>query len=163
MIPVVCIVGLSGSGKTTLLEKLIPELIRRGYRVAAVKHTAHRAAPDRLDSDTSRLGKAGSVSVALSGPGGLHVMLSGQEEVPLGAIAALFEGRCDILLTEGYKRSRFPRIEVLRGSSTKPVSPADELLAVVSDAPLDVSVPQYSPDDVVGLSSLIEQRIIRDA
>jgi molybdopterin-guanine dinucleotide biosynthesis protein B len=90
-------------------------------------------------------------------------MLSGQEEVPLEAIAALFEGRCDILLTEGYKRSRFPRIEVLRGSSTKPVSPADELLAVVSDAPLDVSVPQYSPDDVVGLSSLIEQRIIRDA
>ena len=41
MIPIVSIVGKSDSGKTTLIEKLIPELTRRGYRVATVKHHAH--------------------------------------------------------------------------------------------------------------------------
>ncbi|RME48581.1 MAG: hypothetical protein D6791_02930, partial [Chloroflexi bacterium] len=37
-VPIISIVGRSDSGKTTLLEKLIPELKRRGYRVATVKH-----------------------------------------------------------------------------------------------------------------------------
>lgn len=40
-IPIVSIVGKSSSGKTTLVEKLIPELVRRGYRVATVKHNIH--------------------------------------------------------------------------------------------------------------------------
>ncbi|MCJ7493551.1 MAG: molybdopterin-guanine dinucleotide biosynthesis protein B, partial [Deltaproteobacteria bacterium] len=38
MIPIGSIVGKSDSGKTTLIEKLIPELARRGYKVATVKH-----------------------------------------------------------------------------------------------------------------------------
>ena len=40
-IPVICIIGESGSGKTTLIEKIIPELKRRGYRIATVKHHSH--------------------------------------------------------------------------------------------------------------------------
>ena len=40
-IPIVSIVGYSGSGKTTLVEKMIPELKRRGWRVATIKHNRH--------------------------------------------------------------------------------------------------------------------------
>ncbi|MBC7225358.1 MAG: molybdopterin-guanine dinucleotide biosynthesis protein MobB, partial [Anaerolineae bacterium] len=40
-IPALSVVGKSDSGKTTLLEKLIPELKRRGYRVAVIKHDVH--------------------------------------------------------------------------------------------------------------------------
>jgi len=36
MIPIISIVGKSDSGKTTLIEKLVPELTRRGYRIATV-------------------------------------------------------------------------------------------------------------------------------
>ncbi len=38
---VVSIVAKSGTGKTILLEKLIVEMKRRDYRVAAIKHDAH--------------------------------------------------------------------------------------------------------------------------
>ena len=37
LIPILSVIGKSGSGKTTLLEKLIPELKRRGYRLATAK------------------------------------------------------------------------------------------------------------------------------
>ena len=43
-IPVVAISGFSESGKTTLIEKLIPELKRRGYRAASIKHSHHELA-----------------------------------------------------------------------------------------------------------------------
>ena len=39
--PVISIVGSSGVGKTTLMEKLIPELVERGFRVGTVKHDVH--------------------------------------------------------------------------------------------------------------------------
>ena len=41
MIPIVSIVGKSNSGKTTLLEKIIADLVHRGYRVATIKHNRH--------------------------------------------------------------------------------------------------------------------------
>ncbi|MBI3353732.1 MAG: molybdopterin-guanine dinucleotide biosynthesis protein MobB, partial [Nitrospirae bacterium] len=41
MIPIVSIVGRSNSGKTTLIEKIIPLLVKKGYRIATVKHCSH--------------------------------------------------------------------------------------------------------------------------
>ena len=41
MIPIISVVGKSNVGKTTLLEKLLPELKKRGYRVATIKHDVH--------------------------------------------------------------------------------------------------------------------------
>ena len=66
MIPVVSIVGKSNSGKTTLLEKLIPELKRRGYRVATVKHDTHGFEVDQPGKDTWRLAQAGADAVVIS-------------------------------------------------------------------------------------------------
>ncbi|MEK6617502.1 MAG: molybdopterin-guanine dinucleotide biosynthesis protein MobB, partial [Nitrospirota bacterium] len=40
-IPILFFVGRSNSGKTTLIERLIPELVRAGYRVATIKHAGH--------------------------------------------------------------------------------------------------------------------------
>ena len=54
MIPIVSIVGKSDSGKTTLIEKLLPELTRRGYRIATVKHDVHGFEVDREGKDSWR-------------------------------------------------------------------------------------------------------------
>ena len=37
-VPIVCFVGKSNSGKTTFIERVIPELVRAGYKIATVKH-----------------------------------------------------------------------------------------------------------------------------
>lgn len=40
-VPILSFVGRSRSGKTTLIERVIPELVRAGYKVATVKHAGH--------------------------------------------------------------------------------------------------------------------------
>lgn len=52
MIPIVSIVAKSSSGKTTLLEGLIAELKQRGYRLAAIKHSAHGFDLDHPGTDS---------------------------------------------------------------------------------------------------------------
>jgi molybdopterin-guanine dinucleotide biosynthesis protein MobB len=52
--PIVSIVGYSGSGKTTLVEKMIPELKRRGWRVATIKHNRHGFEIDHEGKDRDR-------------------------------------------------------------------------------------------------------------
>jgi len=55
--PIISIVGKSNSGKTTLLEKLIPELVKRGYRVATIKHNVHGFDIDHEGKDSWRIKK----------------------------------------------------------------------------------------------------------
>ncbi len=38
---ILSVIGKSGSGKTRLLKKLIPEMVKRGYKVGSIKHTHH--------------------------------------------------------------------------------------------------------------------------
>jgi molybdopterin-guanine dinucleotide biosynthesis protein MobB len=63
--PSFSVIAWSGTGKTTFLERLIPELKRRGLRVAVVKHDAHGFDMDREDKDTGRLSAAGADVAAI--------------------------------------------------------------------------------------------------
>src|SRR3990167_5491047 len=67
-IPVVSIVGKSDTGKTTLIEKIIPELTRRGYLVATIKHDVHGFEMDREGKDSWRHKQAGARTTVLSSP-----------------------------------------------------------------------------------------------
>ncbi|HQI24319.1 MAG TPA: molybdopterin-guanine dinucleotide biosynthesis protein B, partial [Smithella sp.] len=58
-VSLISIVGKSNSGKTTLVEKLIPELIKRGYRVATIKHNKHGFDIDHEGKDSWRHKRAG--------------------------------------------------------------------------------------------------------
>ena len=63
MSPAVSVVGRSNSGKTTLIEKLIVELKKRGYTVAAFKHSGSDSQLDHPGKDTWCLSKARSDAV----------------------------------------------------------------------------------------------------
>ncbi len=161
-IPVLSIVGRSDVGKTTLLEKLIPELKRRGYRVATVKHHAHPGFEiDRPGKDTWRHARAGSDHVVIAAPDKVASIRRVDREPTLDEIIAEIND-VDIILTEGYKRSNKPKIEVVRAArSREPICTPDELLAIVSDVAVPFDVPQFELDDVEGLADLIEARFLR--
>ena len=113
MIPIVSVVGKSNAGKTTLLEKLIPELKRRGYRVATVKHDAHSFEMDEPGKDTWRHRQAGADVVVISSKDKMAMIRRVDEELSLLEIADTITG-VDIILTEGFKRGPAPKIEVSR-------------------------------------------------
>lgn len=60
--------GYSNSGKTTLLERLIYELSKEGYQVAAVKRTNKQIHFDKEGKDTRRFALAGANPVVFSSP-----------------------------------------------------------------------------------------------
>ena len=135
-IPILSLTGKSKSGKTTLIEKLIPELKRRGYRIATIKHHSHPGFEiDVPGKDTWRHARAGSDHVIIAAPDKIASIRKLDRELSLDEITAEISD-VDIIITEGYKRAGKPAIEVVRSESGKDlVADLDQLIAVASDVP----------------------------
>ena len=163
MPPVLSIVGKSDSGKTTLIEKIIPELKRRGYRVGIVKHAHHGFEMDQKGKDSHRHRQAGADAVMISSPGQIAMIKNVASEC-LDDLVPFFSDM-DILISEGFKRDRAPKIEVYRQERhDRPACLEDTtLLAMVSDTPLDISVPRFALDDVDGITEFIVARFLTPA
>ena len=157
-VPVVSVVGRSGAGRTTLLEKLIPELKRRGYRVATVKHHAHPGFEvDRPGKDTWRHAQAGSDQVVIAAPDRVAAINYVDHALTLDEIAATLIHGVDLILTEGFTRESKPQIEVVRAAcGAEPIADRKHLLAVATDVALPLDVPHFDLDDAIGLVDLIE-------
>jgi molybdopterin-guanine dinucleotide biosynthesis protein B len=160
-IPIICIVGRSNVGKTTLLEKLIPALKRRGYRVATIKHHSHPGFEiDQPGKDTWRHAQAGSEHVIIAAPDKVASIRRVEQEPTLDELAATIR-EVDIILTEGYKRSNKPKIEVVRAArSREAICTPEELVALVSDTPIALEVPQFDLNDAEGLAGLLEAQFL---
>ena len=59
-IPVIGFAAFSGTGKTTLIEKIVRNLKAQGFRVAVIKHDAHKFEIDKEGKDSWRFSKAGA-------------------------------------------------------------------------------------------------------
>lgn len=164
MIPIVCIVGASDSGKTTFLEKLIPELTLRGYRVGTVKHDAHGFEMDREGKDTWRHRQAGAQTIAISSPAQVASIRRIASEMDLEEVAGRYFWGEDILITEGFKRSRFPKIEVFRSViEPSPIcGSGDNRIALITDDPVQTDAPVFGFAQVAKVADFIEERYLRD-
>ncbi len=133
------VIGWSGSGKTTLLVALIPILREQGLRVSTIKHTHHGFDMDRPGKDSFRHREAGAheVLVASSNRWALLHEVVGSEP-PLPALLEKLEA-VDLVLVEGFKTHKFPKLEVYRPALGKsPIWPdSPDVVAVASDSVQD--------------------------
>lgn len=136
---VIGIAGWSGAGKTTLIVKVIPVLVARGLRVAALKHAHHEFDVDTPGKDSwlHRQSGASEVIVASSRRWVQMHELGDAPEPPLAELLRRVSP-CDLVLVEGYKRDAIPRLEVFRhGTGKAPLYPGDpHVIAVATDGPL---------------------------
>jgi molybdopterin-guanine dinucleotide biosynthesis protein MobB len=162
MRPIISIVGKSGSGKTTLLENLISELKRRGHKIAVVKHSHHATELDDVTKDTWRLSQAGSDISAIQSPNNLAIFRRIDYYFDPQEISNFILWDYDIILTEGFKGSDYPKIEVHRREQGKDlITDLQQLLAVVTDEPLEIDVPQFSQNEVPEIADLIEVLLVQ--
>ena len=160
MVPVVSFVGNSGVGKTTFLEKLIPVLKSQGYRIASIKHDVHNFVIDYPGKDSWRLTQAGSDIVVLSSSTKLAVLETVREDRSLADLVEMVSDRVDLVVTEGYRGAAALKIEVSREAhSTSLTARLDDLLAIVTDHPFEISVPQFGLDDIVPVADFIVGRL----
>ena len=160
MRPFISIVGNSETGKTTLLERLVTVLGQRGYKVAVVKHAGEEFELDTPGKDTWRFAQAGSEVVAISSPQKVAFIKRVEYDLTPQELASIIRWDSDIILAEGFKKSDNPKIEIHNGGQGKALlSPVNQLMAVATDEPLDVNVPQFSRDDIQGLADVIEKNL----
>lgn len=157
---IISIVGRSQSGKTTLIEKLIPELKQRGYRIGTIKHTHHALDIDKTGKDSARHRHAGADTVILAAPGEIAMLKNGHPDT-LDDLIRFFDD-VDLLITEGYKRSQRPKIEVIRAArNASPFCQDDPYLkAVVTDAPVDLAVPRFGLDEIDRIADFVESSFL---
>lgn len=162
----IAFVARSGTGKTTLLEKLIAELKRRGFRVGAIKHDAHRFEIDHPGKDSYRLAAAGADTTLITSAEKLALVKKHAASPPVEEIIAAYFADVDIVLAEGLRRSALPRIEVHRkergGEFPRGAAGSDPLLvAVASDEDLELDVPVFRLHDAAGIADFLEATFIR--
>ena len=150
--------GWSGSGKTTLIERLIPLLVERGLTVSLVKHAHHSFDVDQPGKDSYRHRHAGCTEVLIgsSRRWALVHELRGAPEPGFDELVARLSP-CDLLLVEGFKRERIPKLEVYRVSVGEPLLHPDDpdIVAIASDQRLDTKLPQLDLNDVTAIAAFV--------
>lgn len=153
------IAGWSGSGKTTLIIKLIPLLAQRGLRVATLKHAHHAFDVDVPGKDSYEHRKAGACEVIVSSARRWVQM----HEVGAGTEATLPElllrlSPCDLVLVEGFKSERHPKLEVFRSAVGKsPLHPQDpRIVAIASDQGFPTAgIPVVDLNDIPAIGNVV--------
>ena len=161
-VPILCFVGRSNSGKTTLIERVIPELVKVGYKVATVKHAGHGFDLDTEGKDSWRHKRAGASSVMVLSKGSMAMFADVSDQMNVEEIRDRFlDHTYDLIIAEGWKHERYPKIVIVRDQVGEISVSTEGLLAVVSDKFVDLSVPSFGLDDVTGVASLIIKQFPR--
>jgi len=159
-------VAKSGTGKTTLLEQVLPILEGRGYRIGMVKHDAHSFDIDHPGKDSYRLSAAGAATMLILSPAKLAMVKKHDEQPPIEAVFAEYFRDTDLVLTEGFKRGPFPKIEVNRLERSPTLMCRGEerdetLVAVVSDQQLTLDVPLLDLNNPLQVADFVEEHFIK--
>ena len=154
--------GYSGSGKTTLIEKLIPVFTGRGLSVSIIKHAHHTFDVDQPGKDSWRHRHAGCNEVLVTSSRRWVLMheLRGAAEPPLAEHVKRISP-CDLLLVEGFKRERIPKLEVYRAEVGEPLlHPHDgDIVAIACDRRLDTPLPQFDLDDHNAIADFVLRHV----
>ncbi len=158
-------VAKSGTGKTTLLEQVIAGLKGRGWRIGVIKHDAHRFDIDHPGKDSYRLTAAGADTMLISSPEKLALVKRHDAAPPIEELLATYFGDVDLVLTEGFKKSGLPKIEVHRRERSSTLLCRGEehdptLVAVASDVTLELDVPVLDLNDPPEVVSFIEKHFL---
>lgn len=133
---VLAVSGVKNSGKTTFLEGLLQEMTRRGYRCAVIKHDGHDFEADVPGRDSYRLKAAGAYGCAVFSANRWMVVKE-EADMDENRLIQCFP-EADIIFLEGFKKSHYPKIEVVRSAvSAAPVCAAETLLAVATDLQIE--------------------------
>ncbi|MGR3466676.1 MAG: molybdopterin-guanine dinucleotide biosynthesis protein B [Shimia sp.] len=156
------ITGWKNAGKTGLMERLVAEITARGLTVSTLKHAHHSFDVDHPGKDSHRHREAGARQVLVSSGARWALMseLRGAPEPPLSDLLARLDP-VDLVLIEGWKRDRHPKIEAWRAETGHPlIAPGDPTIsAVASDGPLETDRTLLDLDDTGAIADFILREV----
>ena len=166
--PILGFSAWSGTGKTTLLRQLIPALKTRGLQVSVIKHAHHHFDLDFPGKDSYELRKAGAAQTVICTTTRMATITEfdrPEDEPELWKIVeSLDRERVDLILIEGYKDLRFPKIELHRAEVGKPLLYPDDdsiiALACDGEPPAGVGIPLLDINDIDAIAAFVCEKFV---
>ncbi len=157
------VTGWKNSGKTGLMERLLAEFVARGISVSSVKHAHHVFDVDQKGKDSYRHREAGATEVLLSSRKRWALMHEhrGAEEATLDELLAKLSP-VDLVLVEGFKRERHPKVEAHRAETGSPLIATDDetIRAIASDSAATVTGrTTFDLDDTKAIADFISDEL----
>jgi len=158
--PLLGFAAFSGTGKTTLLLKLIPILKAKNLRIAVIKHAHHKFDVDKPGKDSYELRKAGATPMLISSSRRIAIMIDKEEEKEPDLedlLSYISPEKVDLVLVEGFKQWPFPKIELHRPGTGKPLLFPDDknIIAIAHDETLNIQ-PEIPVMDINNTEQIAE-------
>ena len=153
------VTGWKNSGKTTLVCELVREITSRGFSVSTVKH-AHKSFDidhEGRDSHQHRISGASEVAISSGIRWALVHELRGAREPSLDEMLARLSP-VDLVIVEGYKRDRHPKIECRRveARSQEEIATDDPtVVAIARDFDVESALPNFDINDIASIADFV--------
>lgn len=119
MVPVISIIGEDKKRTTDLVESLVKELAGRGHKIGVIKHHIHDDFQIDIPGKPSyRHWQAGASKVAVSSPTMFAMVSREDDDRRLFEIVEHGFSDVDIVITEGYRQAKTPKIDSSDPEST---------------------------------------------
>ena len=136
----------SGTGKTTLIKKIVAILNESNLRVSVIKHAHHNFDVDQPGKDSHEIRKSGAENMLISSNNRWALMHENNynNELKLKDLLNILNNvDSDIILVEGFKAEKFPKIELYREEIAKDkglLCKLDEsIVAIATDSNIDLN------------------------
>ena len=166
-VPILGFSAFSGTGKTTLLRQLLPVLKEQGLNIAVIKHAHHKFEIDKPGKDSYELRKAGAQQMLIASSNLMALMETQPADLDEPRLAQLLprldQKNLDLILVEGFKHEKIPKIELHRPSLGKPLLHPDDanIIAIATDETLNLKTPitQLDLNDAEAMINFIQHHI----
>ncbi len=130
------IVGWSGSGKTDLTCRIIKYLTKKKICVSSIKHSHHTFEIDKKGKDSFKHLQSGSNEVIIfNEKKWAQISALQTKKIRFDEIIKKISKKTDVILVEGLKHNKTPKLEVVRKKNSKPLicENDDYIKAIVFD------------------------------
>lgn len=152
------ITGLKNAGKTGLVERLVRNIIARGYSVSTIKHTHHNIDLDIEGTDSFRHRTAGASEVMLAS-NARYIIQREHKNSAAPELAELIArlASVDLVLVEGFKAEAHPKIECYRQETKNKhlFLSNNSIVAIATDTPMGSTLPEFDLDDTDAIADFI--------
>jgi molybdopterin-guanine dinucleotide biosynthesis protein MobB len=145
--------------KSELVRRLVVELTGRGLRVSTIKRVSDAVDLERQGSGTWKHRAAGAEEVMVANARRFALMRELPNDIDEPDVESLLARMApvDIVLLDGFRRSRYPKMEVIQTGHDHPQFAMNDsmVLAITSEKPITSSVPRLPLSDTGALAEFV--------
>ena len=154
--------GWSGSGKTDLICRVL-KYLSQYIKIATMKHTHHNVKIDKKNKDSYKHRISGAHEILIWGENNWSLIHNGRqnENIKFENLCKKFSKKTDLLIVEGFKKGKFPKIEIYNSSLKKKLimNQNSKTIAIVYDK-IDeeisqIDLPKFSFSETENISKFI--------